>query len=344
MIEAVRLHIDREAVRAFQALERFLECAGAVNPDILWGRSVWSVIPCGTHGAPEISITLARTEGRSESTEMAVEGVMKIALIQQSASHDRESNVQSGIDALEKAAGDGARLVVYPELGFLRFFPQRKGSEQDAPWAETVPGPTTDRFAALARRYGVVVVLNLYEREGQNLYDSSPVIDSDGSLLGVTRMVHIMEGPCFHEKDFYHPGDRGAPVFDTSLGPLGVAICYDRHYPEYMRTLALKGAQLVVVPQAGAVDEWPPGVFEAELQAASFQNGYFAALANRVGEEECLTFAGESFVTDPMGRVVARAPRGLECILYADLDLTLLERCSARRHFLPDRRPEAYPL
>ena len=271
-------------------------------------------------------------------------GTMRIALVQQHASHDREENIARGLQAFREAAARGARLVVYPELAFLRFFPQRKRDEQPPPWAETVPGPTTERFAGLARELGVAVVLNLYEREGDRTYDASPVLDADGSLLGVARMVHIYEGPGFHETDFYHPGDRGAPVFSTAAGRIGVAICYDRHFPEYMRGLALKGAELVVVPQAGSVAEWPPGVFEAELQVAGFQNGYFTALANRVGPEEHLTFAGESFVADPMGRVLARAPAGEDCILYADLDFTLLERCAARRHFLRDRRPEAYPL
>jgi beta-ureidopropionase len=269
---------------------------------------------------------------------------MKIALVQQHATLDRETNTARGVEALKEAAGRGARLVVFPELAFLRFFPQRRGSEQPEPWAEPIPGPTTDLFAGLARQLGIVVVINLYERDHDRLFDSSPVIDADGSLAGVTRMVHIMEGPCFHEQDFYHPGDQGATVFKTAAGNLGVAICYDRHFPEYMRALALKGAELVVVPQAGAVDEWPAGVFEAELQIASFQNGYFAALANRVGVEECLTFAGESFVTDPMGRVIARAPRGRDHILYAELEKALLEQSSAQRHFLRDRRPDAYPL
>lgn len=265
-------------------------------------------------------------------------------MIQQSASQDRETNAVRGIQALHQAAENGAKVVVFPELAFLRFFPQRKRNDQPAPWAETIPGPTTDRFTGLARDLGVVVVLNLYERYGDRTYDSSPIIDSDGRLLGVTRMVHIMDGPGFHETDFYYPGDRKATVVDTSAGRLGVAICYDRHFPEYMRALALKGAEIVAVPQAGAIGEWPEGVFEAELQVASFQNGYFAALANRVGQEEFLTFAGESFVTDPMGRIIAQAPQGKDFILYADLELDLLKDCSARQHFLRDRRPEIYPL
>jgi beta-ureidopropionase len=269
---------------------------------------------------------------------------MKIALIQQHATPDRMENVERGARAVEQAAAQGAAMVVFPELAFLRFFPQRRRAEQPEPWAETIPGPTTEFFAGLARKLGVVIVLNLYERDGERTFDTSPVLDADGKLLGATRMVHIMDGPCYRETDFYHPGDRGAMVYDTAIGRLGVAICYDRHFPEYMRALGVKGAEIVVVPQAGSIGEWPAGVFEAELQIASFQNGYFAALANRVGAEECLTFAGESFVTDPMGRVIARAPAGEDHILCAEIDLSLREQCSARRHFLHDRRPDIYPL
>ena len=121
-----------------------------------------------------------------------------------------------------------------------------------------------------------------------------------------------------------------------------MAICYDRHYPEYMRALAVAGADLVVVPQAGAVGEWPDGLYEAEMRVAAFQNGYYVALCNRVGEEDCLTFAGESFVCGPEGRVVRAARRGCEdSILYADVDLDATSRSHARRLFLRDRRPES---
>ena len=121
-----------------------------------------------------------------------------------------------------------------------------------------------------------------------------------------------------------------------------MAICYDRHYPEYMRALALQGAELVVVPQAGAVDEWPEGLYEGEMRVAAFQNGYFVALCNRVGREERLHFAGESFVSTPEGRVLVRAGSDEE-ILFAELDMEQVERSHARRLFLRDRRPELYP-
>jgi len=268
---------------------------------------------------------------------------MQIALVQQHAGPDRTANRERGLAAMRAAADAGARLVCFAELAFERFHPQEPARAGFEALAETVPGPTTEAFTALARELGVVVVLNLFERAGDRFFDSSPVIDADGRLLGCTRMIHITEYACFHEKGYYAPGDTGAPVYETAAGRVGVAICYDRHYPEYMRALALRGAELVVIPQAGAVGEWPEGVYEAEVQAAAFQNGYFAALCNRVGAEERLTFAGESFVCGPDGCVLARAPAGEDSVLRAELDLSRAEASHARRLFLRDRRPELYP-
>jgi len=267
---------------------------------------------------------------------------MKIALVQQRATDDREANRLRGLEAAERAAGDGAQVICFAELAFDPFHPRRPASRETLAMAEPVPGPTTAAFAELARRLGVVVVLNVFERDGERSYDCSPVINADGTLLGTTRMVHITEYTCFHEQGYYAPGDHGAPVYATRHGRIGVAICYDRHYPEYLRALALGGADLVVVPQAGAVDEWPEGLYEAEMRVAAFQNGFFTALVNRVGREDCLEFAGESFVCDPAGRVVARAGRGTEETLLCDIDLTEAERSHARRLFLRDRRPEVY--
>ncbi len=267
---------------------------------------------------------------------------LRIALVQQRATADKAANVRRGLAALGEAAARGARLVCFAELGFEPFYPQRPAGPDAADLAELVPGPTTEAFAAKARELGVVVVLNLFERDGGRCYDCSPVLDADGTLLGKTRMIHITEYPCFHEQGYYAPGDTGAPVFETKAGRVSVAICYDRHFPEYLRALALGGADLVVVPQAGAVDEWPEGLYEAEMRVAAFQNGYFVALCNRVGAEECLTFAGESFVCGPDGRIVARAPRGEDALLLADLDLSEAAGSHARRLFLRHRRPELY--
>jgi N-carbamoylputrescine amidase len=268
---------------------------------------------------------------------------MRIALVQQRATTDKQANVASGLQALQAAAANGSQLVCFAELAFEPFYPQRPAGPDFASLAEPVPGPVTEAFQQKAAEFGLVVVLNLFERDGDRTFDSSPVIDADGSLVGCTRMIHITEYPCFHEQGYYTPGDTGAPVYDTAIGKLGVAICYDRHFPEYMRALAVGGAGLVVVPQAGAVGEWPAGLYEAEMQVAAFQNGYFTALCNRVGQEECLTFAGESFVCAPNGTVIARAPAAEDTILYVDLDLSKVDRSHARKLFLKHRRPELYP-
>ncbi len=267
---------------------------------------------------------------------------MNIALVQQRASDDRQANQQRGLEAITRAAGRGARVICFAELCFEPFYPQDPATPAKLDLAEPIPGPTTDLFAARAADLGVVLVLNLFERDGDRTYDASPVIDADGRLLGATRMVHITDYPCFHERGYYAPGDRAAPVYETAAGFIGVAICYDRHYPEYMRALALGGAQLVVVPQAGAVGEWPDGLYEAELRVAAFQNGYFTAMCNRVGREPRLEFAGESFVCDPAGRTIARAGEGTEEVLVCDLDLDQVAGSHARRLFLRDRRPELY--
>ena len=267
---------------------------------------------------------------------------MKIALIQQHATRDKASNIARGIESLEQAARGGAQLACYAELAFEWFHPQCPAEGDVRTLAEPIDEPLVAAFQRRARELGIVVVLNLFERDGDRTFDTSPIIDADGTLLGVTRMVHITEYACFHEQGYYTPGDTGAPVYDTRFGRIGVAICYDRHYPEYMRALAVAGADLVVIPQAGSVGEWPEGLYEAELQVAAFQNGYYTALCNRVGREDCLTFAGESFVCDPDGRVVARAPAMLDTILYADLDLPTTADSHARRLFMRDRRPELY--
>src|SRR5688500_12751021 len=246
---------------------------------------------------------------------------MKIAVIQQHASRDKAENVARGLKHFDEAAAAGARLVCFAELAFEPFYPQRVAAGDVKSLAEPIPGPITSAVADRARRHRVVTVLNLFERDGSRTFDSSPVIDADGRLLGVTRMLHITDYPCFHEQSYYTPGDTGVPVYQTAVGRIGVSICYDRHYPEVMRTLALKGADLVVVPQAGSVGEWPEGLYEGEMRVAAFQNGYFVALCNRVGKEECLIFAGESFDRGPDGAVRARAPSQQDAILHADVEL-----------------------
>lgn len=268
---------------------------------------------------------------------------MRIALAQLSASPDRAANLEKALAAMGRARESGADLIAFPEVILDRFFPQNPGDAKALALAEPIPGPTTEKIAARARELGLVTVFNAYELDERGRrFDSSPVFDADGRLLGVTRMIHITDYEGFHEQDYYHPGDKGVPVYQTRAGRIGVAICYDRHYPEVMRALGVGGAELVVIPQAGTVGEWPEGLYEAEVRTAAFQNGYFAAVANRVGEEANLHFSGESFVADPEGRVIARGASLEEDLVLVDVDLSQCARSTARRLFWRDRRPELY--
>lgn len=268
---------------------------------------------------------------------------MRVALAQLAAAPDRDENLARVVEAMDAAHEAGADLIAFPEIILDRFFPQLPGDHTALVLAEPIPGPSSGLIAAKARALGLVTVFNLYELgEGGRRFDSSPVFDADGTLLGITRMIHITDYEGFHEKDYYHPGDQGVPVYDTRAGKIGVAICYDRHYPEVMRALGVAGAEVVVIPQAGTLGEWPEGLYEAEVRTAAFQNGYFAVLANRVGEEGKLHFAGESFVVDPEGRVLARGKSLEEDLVIADLDLEACKTSTARRLFWRDRRPELY--
>ncbi len=268
---------------------------------------------------------------------------MRIALVQQHAGPDRNDNLARALAAMDSARDQGADLCAFAELAIDRFFPAERGCSWAPDVAESIPGPTADAIATRARELGLVTVFNQYERaDDGRTFDSSPVFDADGSLLGITRMVHITDYAWFHEKEYYAPGDTGAPVYETAVGRIGVAICYDRHFPEYMRALGVAGAELVVIPQAGTLGEWPEGMYEAEVRTAAFQNGYFAALCNRVGVEGELRFAGESFVSDPEGRVLARGPASEDALVVCDLDPAASADSTARRLFWRDRRPELY--
>lgn len=267
---------------------------------------------------------------------------MKIALVQQHATRDKAANIQRGLAAVDAAAAAGAKVVVFAELAFEWFHPQRPADSTIRGLTETLDGPLVRAFQEKARQHGVVLVLNFFERDGLETYDCSPVIDANGITLGMTRMVHITDYAGFHEQGYYSPGDTGAPVYETRHGRIGVAICYDRHFPEYMRALALAGADLVVIPQAGAVGEVADRLYEAEMRATAFQNGYHIALCNRVGKEDTLEFAGESFVCGPYGEIIARAPQGQDHLLLADVDLSANVQSPARKLFLRHRRPELY--
>jgi beta-ureidopropionase len=269
---------------------------------------------------------------------------LHIALAQVAAGPEREDNVQKALHMMADAAGAGAQLVVFPEMSVDPFFPQYRAEKRYFDWGGPVPGPLTDRFRERAASLGLATVINVFERAAPGrYYDCSPVFDGEGRYLGKQRMTHILEGPGYNERYYYWEGDSGYPVFDIGPARIGVAICYDRHFPEVMRALALGGAEIIVVPTATAsLEAQFRAVWEVEMQAAAVANGLFVALANRVGVDDTLAFFGRSFAVDPYGRVLARAPEDDVALLLVDLDLDLVEQARRDMPFLRDRRPDTY--
>ena len=269
---------------------------------------------------------------------------LRIALAQVAVGPEREDNVQKALRLMAEAAAAGAQLIVFPEMSVDPFFPQYRAEKRYFDWGVPVPGPLTDRFQEQAATLGLATVVNLFERAAPGRYfDCSPVFDMDGNYLGKQRMTHILEGPGYNERYYYWEGDSGYPVFDIGPVRIGVAICYDRHFPEAMRALALGGAQVIVVPTATAsLEAQLHAVWEVEMQAAAVTNGVFVAVANRAGVDDTLTFFGRSFAVDAYGQVLARAPENDVALLLVDLDLDLVEQARRDMPFLRDRRPETY--
>ena len=269
---------------------------------------------------------------------------MKVACAQFRHEGDRKASLEKAIEWMAQAKARGADLIVFPELALDFFFPQVRADDRYFDWAEPIPGPTTERFQAAAAEHSLVTVINVFERAAPGrYYDASPVIDADGTLLGASRMLHIAEEPGYNEKYYYWPGDTRWPVYGTRVGRVGVAICYDRHYPEHFRALALRGAEIVVVPTATSMSEQAfRDVWEIEIQASAVANQIFVAVANRAGSDRELHFFGESFVAGPDGQILARAAEDVEELLVAEVDLAEIER--VRRHvpFLRDLRYDLY--
>jgi N-carbamoylputrescine amidase len=251
---------------------------------------------------------------------------IRLALAQMAVSEILEANLQKGLDWVKQAVKDGAEIICFTELGLLPFFPQYRAEKKFFQWAEALDGPTVKQFSATARRENIDILLNFFEWAGAGeYYDSTVLLQAGGGpALGPVRMMHIAEEPGFNEKFYYWPGNTPPRVFDLDGVKIGVAICYDRHFPEYMRRLVLQGAEIIFTPFAGLASD-PLEMYEIEMQGTAFQNQVFIAAVNRVGKEPTVEFVGGSFVVDPSGEVIARAPRGEENLLMVDCELSRIE-------------------
>lgn len=266
---------------------------------------------------------------------------IRLGLVQMAPAGDLEASTKKALAMMEEAAGRGAQIVAFPEVHLSPFFPRLPGGDASA-HAVTPSHPSVAALKESCRRLGVVAFPNVYLRESDRLFDASLAIDVTGELLGVSKMVHIVQVPGFHEQDYYAPSDTGFHVYDTRFGRIGVVICFDRHYPESIRTCVLGGAEIIVIPTVNTKSE-DLELFEWELRVPAVQNGVFIAMCNRVGREGDTVFCGESIVVDPAGAVVAKAD-DREGILLADLDLEQIVSERRRRPYLELRRPETFRI
>jgi beta-ureidopropionase len=271
--------------------------------------------------------------------------VVRAALVQTNWTGDQESMTKAHEDYARQAAAAGAKVICFQELFYGPYFCQLQ-DPKFYEYAESVPGPTTERFQLLAAELGMVMVLPVYEQEQPGvLYNTAAVIDADGKYLGKYRKNHIPQVNGFWEKFYFRPGNLGYPVFDTAVGRIGVYICYDRHFPEGWRALGLAGAKIVFNPSATSRG-LSSYLWKLEQPASAVANEYFIGAINRVGVESEFgdnDFYGSSYFVDPEGKFVGEVGHDHDPeLIVRDLDLSLLDTVRDRWQFYRDRRPDAY--
>ena len=273
-----------------------------------------------------------------------------LGLVQMTCSPDPDKNLKKAIARIGEAARKGATIVCLQELFRSQYFCQTEDTALFS-LAEAIPGPTTAKLAKVARQHDVVLVASLFERRAAGVYHNTAVIfDKDGSIVGKYRKMHIPDDPLYYEKFYFTPGDLGFQAHKTTGGNCGVLVCWDQWFPEAARLTALQGAQFLFYPTAIG---WLPGereemnlaqhqAWETMQRAHAISNGVFVVAVNRVGLEGQLQFWGQSFVADPLGRILAKASSTEEEILIVECDLNLIEQTRQNWPFLRDRRIDAY--
>ncbi len=275
---------------------------------------------------------------------------LRIGFLQQHNTADTVGNIERLSEGIGDLARRGAQLVVLQELHNSLYFCQVE-DVRNFDLAEPIPGPSTDIYGTLARRYGVVIVTSLFERRAAGLYHNTAVVfDTDGSIAGRYRKMHIPDDPGYYEKFYFTPGDLGFRPIDTTLGRLGVLVCWDQWYPEAARLMALRGAELLIYPTAIGYDandtpeeqQRQRGAWQTVMRGHAVANGLPVVAVNRVGYEESVKFWGTSFVCGPQGEMIYEASEDDEESIVVAMDM---ERCEQVRRwwpFLRDRRIEDY--
>jgi len=264
---------------------------------------------------------------------------MKLALYQMIMSDSIQDNFHKSLNAIEEAAKQGADLILFPEIQFCPFFPQYEKLDASE-YAMPINHPYIQQLQAACRKNHIMAAPNIYLSENEKMYDATILIEKDGTVAGVQKMVHIAQAERFFEQDYYTPSDEGFKVFDTSRGRIGIVVCFDRHYPESIRTEALMGADIILIPTANTKAE-PSDMFEWELRVQAFQSSAAIAMCNRTGREDGMDFSGESIVVSADSSLVCKAD-GEERILYADIDLNAVKSIRNSKNYTQLRQRELY--
>ena len=271
--------------------------------------------------------------------------IVRAALVQSSWTGDKKSMIEANVELAREAAAQGAQVLCFQELFYGPYFCQVQDSQYFS-YTEAVPGgPTTELMCSLARELQMVLVVPVFEEEQPGVYyNTAAVIDADGTYLGKYRKTHIPQVQGFFEKFYFRPGNLGYPVFQTAVGPVGVYICYDRHFPEGWRALGLAGARIVFNPSATS-RSLSQYLWRLEQPASAVANEYFVGAINRVGVEPLGDddFYGSSYFVNPRGQLVGEAaPDDKSAVVVRDLDMDLLAEVRQTWAFYRDRNPAAY--
>lgn len=272
---------------------------------------------------------------------------LRIALVQLAWTGSRTGMMEQYHTLVAHAAQQGAQLVCLPELSLSPYFPGTR-DKAGFNWAEALPGGESERFfSELASRYHVTLIGSLFEKtDDGHLYDTATIHAPDGSLMGITRKIHIPSGEGYHETDFFEAGDA-YPVFDIGALKVATPTCYDQWFPELARLYALNGAEFIFYPTAIGSEPTDPDIdtqeaWQTVMRGHAIANGVYIGAANRTGEENGVRFYGSSFICDPMGRVLAQAGRDTTEVIVADLAPHTLEHWRDLFPLLRQRKPETY--
>ena len=288
---------------------------------------------------------------------MSKQKTLPVGLVQQSCSSDRARNLAESVNGIRAAAKSGARLVLLQELHTGPYFCQTEDTSV-FDLAETIPGPTTQELGKVAKEVNVVIVASLFEKRAAGIYhNTAAVLEKDGSLAGIYRKMHIPDDPGYYEKFYFTPGDIGFNPIQTSVGKLGVMVCWDQWYPEGARLMALAGAEMLLYPTAIGWVEEDNAAEQARQREAwitiqrahAVANGVPVLVCNRTGFEKDpsdvgggINFWGSSFIAGPQGEILTQAETGAAAVLTAEIDLGRSEAVRRMWPYLRDRRIDAY--